>query len=137
MRPGGYLSLGLAITLAVSLMIKWLCCWYLYLLQIYLAKRQLSDAVAKRRSGKRNVQADSIEVIFCSFVFPITITYPYEHVICNVILLKKMKPMPNVNVLYFRTNVEFEWSTRVMGSSKSGPSQAKLQWCVGILDVLV
>jgi hypothetical protein len=29
--------------------------------------------------------------------------------------------MQNVNVLYFRTNVEFEWSARVMGC----PNQAK------------
>jgi hypothetical protein len=68
----------------------------------------------------------NIAVIFVAS-FPMTITYPYENVICNVTILKKLTPMSNVNVLYFRTNVEFEWSARVMGWSKSGqakPSEA-------------
>jgi len=43
----------------------------------------------------------NISVIFVA-LFPMTITYPYENVICNV-TTEKLTPMPNANALYFRT----------------------------------
>ena len=66
----------------------------------------------------------NISVIFVAS-FPMTITYSYENVICNVTVLKS-DAYAKCQCSLFQ-DIEFEWSTRVMGWSKSGqakPSEA-------------
>jgi len=90
----------------------------------YISSKQLSDVLVKRQSSKRNVQIDKYSGDFCSFI-------SYD----NYISLWKCE----LQCHYWKTDayakcqcslfqdIEFEWSTRMMGWSKSGqakPSQA-------------
>jgi len=132
------IQLGLAITLAVSLMIKWLCRWYLYLLQIYLAKRQLSDAVAKRRSGKRNWM---YRLIILRWFFVASFFLWQLHIHMNMWLAMslnwKTEAYAKCQCFLFQDECRV-WVERTSdGIVRIKSSQAKLQWCLGILDVLV
>ena len=131
LRPG-------ATALAVSLMIKWLCRWYLYLLQIYLAKRQLSDAVAKRRSGKRNWM---YRLIILRWFFVASFFLWQLHIHMNMWLAMslnwKTEAYDKCQCFLFQDECRV-WVERTSdGIVRIKPSQAKLQWCLGILDVLV
>ena len=96
----------------------------------YISSKQLSDVLAKRKSSKRNVEMDTIAVIFIAS-FPITITYPYKNEICNVTVLKTDTYAKYQCSLFqdeCRVWVErmSDWDVQIR------PSQVMLQWCLSI-----